>query len=51
VRKPRATRVKDAAAKARLNINERIGFSSNKDNPYYKVRNETEKLTIEEMNL
>lgn len=51
VRKPRATRVQAASAKARLNINERIGFSSNKNNPYYAVGNEDEKLTIEEMNM
>lgn len=51
VRLPRATRVQSAAAKAAYNINERIGFSANKDNcETYKVENEKEKLTIEEMN-
>jgi salicylate hydroxylase len=51
VRKPRATRAQGASARARLNINERIGFSSNTTNPKYKVANENEKLTIEEMNM
>jgi len=51
VRKPRATRVQGASAGARLSINERIGFSSNSTNPKYKVANENEKLTIEEMNM
>jgi salicylate hydroxylase len=51
VRKPRATRVQDASARARLDINERIGFSSNTTNPKYKVANENVKLTIEEMNM
>jgi salicylate hydroxylase len=51
VRKPRATRVQAASARARDNITERIGFSSNVTNPTYKVANENEKLTIEEMNL
>ncbi|KAF8865641.1 FAD/NAD(P)-binding domain-containing protein [Acephala macrosclerotiorum] len=50
VRMPRATRVQAAAAKARENINERIGFSSITDSAVYKVSNEDEKLTIEEMN-
>ncbi|KAF7560224.1 hypothetical protein G7046_g3930 [Stylonectria norvegica] len=50
VRLPRATRVQAAAAKAAYNINERIGFSNNKDNPNYKVEDEKAKLTIEEMN-
>ncbi|TVY80316.1 FAD-dependent monooxygenase OpS4 [Lachnellula suecica] len=58
VRKPRATRVQAAAARARENINERIvkltqgilGFSSNTNAAVYKVSNEDEKLTIEEMN-
>lgn len=68
VRKPRATRVQAAAARARENINERIGmrkpgflwkhilivflqgFSSNTTSAVYKVSNEKEKLTIEEMN-
>jgi salicylate hydroxylase len=51
VRLPRATRVQSAAAKAAYNINERIGFSANNDRcATYKVENEKEKLTIEEMN-
>jgi salicylate hydroxylase len=50
VRKPRATRVQAASARARENITERIGFSSNTDNPLYKVKDEKNKLTIEEMN-
>jgi salicylate hydroxylase len=50
VRKPRATRVQEASARARVNITERIGFSSNTSNPLYKVTDERQKLTIEEMN-
>lgn len=51
VRLPRATRVQCAAAKAAYNINERIGFSANKDNcSTYTVEDEAKKLTIEEMN-
>ncbi|TAQ88663.1 hypothetical protein B7494_g3031 [Chlorociboria aeruginascens] len=50
IRKPRASRVQAASARARLNINERIGFSSNSHNPLYKVADEKQKLTIEEMN-
>lgn len=50
LRKPRATRVQAASARARENITERIGFSSNTDNPLYKVKDEKNKLTIEEMN-
>jgi salicylate hydroxylase len=50
VRLPRATRVQAAAAKAAYNINERIGFSVNKNVSTYKVENEKEVLTIEEMN-
>ncbi|KAL7796726.1 hypothetical protein V8C37DRAFT_371285 [Trichoderma ceciliae] len=50
VRLPRATRVQSAAAKAAYNINERIGFSQNKDVPTYRVEDEKKKLTIEEMN-
>lgn len=70
VRKPRATKVQAASARARENIHERIGmasqpllfttlfpsvnhptgFSSNTDNPLYKVVDEQKKLTIEEMN-
>lgn len=51
IRKPRGSKVQAASARASENIHERIGFSSNKDNPLYKVANEDEKLTIEEMNL
>jgi salicylate hydroxylase len=50
VRLPRATRVQAAAAKAAYNINERIGFSNNKDLPLYKVEDQKKVLTIEEMN-
>ncbi|KAJ5990728.1 hypothetical protein N7522_010935 [Penicillium canescens] len=50
VRLPRATKVQAAAARASQNINERIGFSSNIDNPVYVVKSERGKLTIEEMN-
>jgi len=50
VRKPRATRVQAASARARENITERIGFSSNVNNPLYRVTDEKQKLTIEEMN-
>ncbi|KAF4761830.1 hypothetical protein N7455_003590 [Penicillium solitum] len=50
VRLPRATRVQEAAAKAAYNINERIGFSVNKDIPTYKVEDAKKVLTIEEMN-
>jgi len=50
VRKPRATRVQAASARARENINERIGFSSNTKSTGYKVSDEKSKLTIEEMN-
>ncbi|KAK5993047.1 FAD-dependent urate hydroxylase-like protein [Cladobotryum mycophilum] len=50
VRLPRVTRVQCAAAKAAYNINERIGFSQNKNIPTYKVEDEKKKLTIEEMN-
>ncbi len=50
LRKPRATRVQEASARARENITERIGFSSNTSNPLYKVADESKKLTIEEMN-
>ena len=51
IRKPRGSKVQAASARASENIHERIGFSSNKDNPLYKVANEDQKLTIEEMNL
>jgi len=50
VRKPRATKVQAAAARARENIHERIGFSDNTDNSRYSVKDEKEKLTIEYMN-
>ncbi|KAK7431948.1 hypothetical protein QQZ08_001567 [Neonectria magnoliae] len=50
IRLPRATRVQSAAAKAAYNINERIGFSNNKNVTTYKVEDEKNKLTIEEMN-
>ncbi|EPS28675.1 hypothetical protein PDE_03621 [Penicillium oxalicum 114-2] len=50
IRLPRATKVQAAAARASQNINERIGFSSNIDNPVYTVKSEQAKLTIEEMN-
>lgn len=50
VRLPRVTKVQTASAKAAYNINERIGFSSNTNMPKYRVENETNKLTIEEMN-
>jgi len=50
VRWPRASRVQEASARARENITERIGFSSNITNPNYKVADENKKLTIEEMN-
>lgn len=49
-RKSRASRVQAASARARVNINERIGFSSNTHNPNYRVLDEKKKLTIEEMN-
>lgn len=50
IRKPRASKVQAASARARENITERIGFSSNTSNPLYKVQDEKRKLTIEEMN-
>lgn len=50
VRKPRATKVQAASMRAASNMHERIGFSSNTDNKLYKVQDEKEKLTIEEMN-
>lgn len=50
VRKRRATKVQSASARARLNITERIGFSSNTRNQKYSVADEHEKLTIDEMN-
>ncbi|KAF7717769.1 Aromatic-ring hydroxylase-like protein [Penicillium ucsense] len=50
VRLPRVTRVQASAAKAAYNINERIGFSVNKNIPTYKVEDPKKVLTIEEMN-
>lgn len=50
VRKPRASKVQAAAARARENIHERIGFSDNTDNSRYSVKDEKEKLTIGYMN-
>ncbi|KAK7979101.1 hypothetical protein LTR80_002228 [Exophiala xenobiotica] len=50
IRLPRTTRVQAAAAKAAYNINERIGFSANKNIATYKVEDEKKKLTVEEMN-
>ncbi|RFU78002.1 salicylate hydroxylase [Trichoderma arundinaceum] len=50
IRLPRVTKVQSAAAKAAYNINERIGFSQNKNMATYKVEDEKKKLTIEEMN-
>lgn len=50
IRKPRATKVQSASARARLNITERIGFSSNTCNSKYSVADEKNKLTIDEMN-
>ena len=49
IRKPRATKVQQASARARENINERIGFSSQKIG--YKEAAASGKLTIDEMNL
>lgn len=51
VRKPRATRVQAASARARVNMAERIGFSTNlAQAPTFKVADENTKLTIDEMN-
>ncbi|KAF2212812.1 hypothetical protein CERZMDRAFT_111840 [Cercospora zeae-maydis SCOH1-5] len=50
VRKPRATKVQAASARARENINERIGFSSNTNVGTYHVKDEQNKLTIDEIN-
>ncbi|EXJ65519.1 salicylate hydroxylase [Cladophialophora yegresii CBS 114405] len=49
IRKPRATKVQAASARARENINERIGFSS--QGIGYKAAVASGKLTIDEMNL
>lgn len=51
VRRPRATRVQEASKRARENITERIGFSSNTTHKSYRVADEKNKLTVEEMNL
>ncbi|KAF4218734.1 hypothetical protein CNMCM6457_003640 [Aspergillus fumigatiaffinis] len=50
VRKPRASRVQAASARARENLSERIGFSTSTDSALYRVENEAQKLTIEEIN-
>jgi salicylate hydroxylase len=50
VRKPRASKVQAASARARENISERIGFSSQKNSRWYAVAEEDQKLTIEEIN-
>ncbi|KAJ5638229.1 hypothetical protein N7490_008108 [Penicillium lividum] len=50
IRLPRVTRVQAAAAKAAYNINERIGFSANKNIATYKVEDPKKILTLEEMN-
>ncbi|KAF4121920.1 salicylate hydroxylase, partial [Geosmithia morbida] len=49
-RLPRVTKVQAAAARAAYNINERMGFSENKDTPTYNVEDKGKVLTIEEMN-
>lgn len=51
VRKPRATRVQAAAARARENISERIGFSDNatENGGRINVKDENNKLTTEDM--
>jgi salicylate hydroxylase len=50
IRKPRATKVQAASARARKNLSERIGFSSKKESTLYRVESESGKLTIEEIN-
>ncbi|PKY04558.1 FAD/NAD(P)-binding domain-containing protein [Aspergillus campestris IBT 28561] len=50
IRKPRATKVQAASARARKNLSERIGFSSQLNSKLYSVESENEKLTIEEIN-
>jgi hypothetical protein len=50
IRHHRASRVQAASARASTNMHERIGFSDNTDNPLYVVKDEAQKLTIEEMN-
>lgn len=49
VRKHRVTRVQAAAARARENIHERIGFSDNTEARDYSVKSEGEKLTFREV--
>ncbi|KAL6246553.1 hypothetical protein RBB50_006791 [Rhinocladiella similis] len=51
IRKLRASKVQAASARARLNITERIGFSSSTNNLKYSVTDEKQKLIIHEMNL
>lgn len=48
MRKPRATRVQQASARARENLNERIGWSSQRAS--VDKQNNTTKLTIDEIN-
>ncbi|ORY88242.1 hypothetical protein BCR35DRAFT_301762 [Leucosporidium creatinivorum] len=50
IRKPRATRVQNASARATENLNERIGFSS-LSAPEAKLAAAENKLTVDEMNL
>jgi salicylate hydroxylase len=50
IRKPRASKVQAASARARKNLSERIGFSSKMDSSLYRVSDESQKLTIEEIN-
>lgn len=49
VRKARATRVQAAAARARENISERIGFSDKAQGKRYNVEDEGNKLTTEDI--
>lgn len=51
IRKHRASKVQAASARARENISERIGFSSQSTSKVYRVADESQKLTIEEMNM
>jgi salicylate hydroxylase len=48
LRKPRATKVQEASARARENLNERIGWSSQRNND--NLQTKTTKLTIDEIN-
>ncbi|CAF3266067.1 unnamed protein product [Rotaria sp. Silwood2] len=48
LRKPRATRVQEASARARENLNERIGWSTKRGND--NLENKMGKLTIDEIN-